>query len=380
MGKKMTRITRMTRMTPIWIIILGIFLAVVIVVALLSNIFNGNAENFSQNNSNEQNVSLEKFNDIFDSSMVILPENLVAFGWDGNHKYSHNAQLTEGQGRVDNFVEYFEKEIKPSLKKDKLYFVLCYWDGYLERIPYTNKTLMPFTPDKQEYLGKREIDLKDNSTYPILHAKKRVFAYSKHINDFNTICVPDLFFIDQHAYADKFKEIDNNNVDFKDKRNMCVWRGGLQNGSTFNFIDPAGKGGLNQRHYFKKLFDEGKIQNTDFSETKLTIPEQIKYKYILDIDGHSNTWDATAWKLYSGSVLLKTQSIWKQWFYDDFREWEHYVPVKNDFSDLNARIEWCIANDDKCKEIAENARKFAIKTYDWNGVRNKFINIFNDYV
>jgi hypothetical protein len=32
------------------------------------------------------------------------------------------------------------------------------------------------------------------------------------------------------------------------------------------------------------------------------------------------------------------------------------VPVKSDLSDLEEKIKWCRENDDKCKEIAKNAK------------------------
>ena len=89
----------------------------------------------------------------------------------------------------------------------------------------------------------------------------------------------------------------------------------------------------------------------------------------MDIDGFSNTWDATVWKLYSGSVLLKTKSKWKQWYYDELKEWEHYVPIENDFSDLNDKIEWCIHNEEKCIKITENAHQFVFQRLNWERVK-----------
>lgn len=33
----------------------------------------------------------------------------------------------------------------------------------------------------------------------------------------------------------------------------------------------------------------------------------------------------------------------------------HYIPMKQDISDLKEKIEWARANDDKAQEIAKNA-------------------------
>ncbi len=39
----------------------------------------------------------------------------------------------------------------------------------------------------------------------------------------------------------------------------------------------------------------------------------------------------------------------------------HYVPVKSDLSDLIEKIHWCKTHNDKCREIAKNARLFFAK-------------------
>jgi ferritin len=37
----------------------------------------------------------------------------------------------------------------------------------------------------------------------------------------------------------------------------------------------------------------------------------------------------------------------------------HYVPIKEDFSDLKEVMEWCLSNESKCKEIIKNANEYA---------------------
>ena len=36
----------------------------------------------------------------------------------------------------------------------------------------------------------------------------------------------------------------------------------------------------------------------------------------------------------------------------------HYVLLKDDFSDLEEKFEWCEKNQDKCKQIIKNANTF----------------------
>ena len=90
----------------------------------------------------------------------------------------------------------------------------------------------------------------------------------------------------------------------------------------------------------------------------------MTYRWILDVDGFARTWDAWAWKMASGSVVLSPASPWESTFTREFAPWEHYVPLANDFSDLAARLAWCREHDDECRRIAQAARARAIEVYE----------------
>jgi hypothetical protein len=83
-----------------------------------------------------------------------------------------------------------------------------------------------------------------------------------------------------------------------------------------------------------------------------------KYRFQVDIDGNSSSWSLLQ-KLLMGSCVLKVISDWQQWYYKGLRPWEHYVPVKNDLSDLEERVEWCLANDTQGREIAATGTEYA---------------------
>ena len=48
-----------------------------------------------------------------------------------------------------------------------------------------------------------------------------------------------------------------------------------------------------------------------------------------------------------------------QWFYDRLEPWVHYVPIKRDISDLEEKVNWLKANDDKARQIAEQGTLYA---------------------
>ncbi len=107
----------------------------------------------------------------------------------------------------------------------------------------------------------------------------------------------------------------------------------------------------NRYGYKKVRMDEKYISNS------LTPKQQSKYKYIVNIDGHVSAFRLSL-ELSMGSVILLVKSPWKIWYRDLLIEYKHYVPVKEDLSDLIDQIKWCREHDEDCKKIANNARLF----------------------
>jgi len=324
-------------------------------------------------------VSLDEFNELFKSEIITLPKSMYAAGVINKDWYlcvDNPDDHTEF--KLWEF-HYIKNNIHPRVNKLKYYYIMYFWDGYREKTPLYKGDLVPYVPYKGQY--DNEYDIKFKNEYIVIHKNKNIFSYNRQINDHNTLLLPDYFYISEHGYKKQFfNQIDENYISFNSKLNKCVYRGALNNGSVTNFIDMTDKNNLNQREYFKKLYEEQKFKNVDFEDNKLTVPEQMKYKYILDIDGWANTWSATIWKLYSGSVLLKVNSIWKQWYYDDLKEYVHYVPIENDFSNLNEQIQWCIDNNDKCEEITKNAKEFVLKKLNWDQVIKDTTTTFTGYL
>ena len=89
----------------------------------------------------------------------------------------------------------------------------------------------------------------------------------------------------------------------------------------------------------------------------LTPREQGQYKYIINVDGHVSAFRLSL-ELSMGSVVLLQESKYRVWFRKYLKEYVHYVPVKEDLSDLYDQIRWCRAHDVECQQIVTNARLF----------------------
>jgi hypothetical protein len=99
----------------------------------------------------------------------------------------------------------------------------------------------------------------------------------------------------------------------------------------------------------------------------MNLETKASYKYILNLDGHVSAF-RLAHEFSLGSVLLIPKSQYKLWFSYLLIPWTHYVPIKEDLSDLIDQIKWCKSNDEKCKIIATNGVEFYKKYLDKNGM------------
>lgn len=114
------------------------------------------------------------------------------------------------------------------------------------------------------------------------------------------------------------------------------------------------------------------MEDLQLKEVNYMTPlEQAQYKYILDLPGHTCAY-RLSWQMFSGSVILLYPCDNKLWFFHQLEPWVHYVPIEKEFSveEIKSKIRWCKENDGQCKEIAENARKFANQYLSRDGILN----------
>lgn len=152
---------------------------------------------------------------------------------------------------------------------------------------------------------------------------------------------------------------------WQEKKEMAIWRGGLTRRARLVFCTIA-KG-------FPALID-AKINSYDSDQAKecqelgviggrISWEEYLEYKYQPILDGVMCAAPAFQWRLLSNCATLKQESDEIQWFYRALKPYVHYIPFKNDFSDVIQQIEWAKAHDSLCAEIALNAADFA-----WNNI------------
>ncbi|KAJ3235269.1 capsule-associated protein CAP1 [Chytriomyces hyalinus] len=108
-------------------------------------------------------------------------------------------------------------------------------------------------------------------------------------------------------------------------------------GLVFSFED--------DKEFFKKEYGIKKFY--DFTPT-------LQFKYLVVVDGH--TWPGRLQKFLMTNSVILYNGVFIDWWNARLKPWVHYVPIQVDFSDMEEKLEWLIANDDKAKQIAMNAQ------------------------
>ena len=141
---------------------------------------------------------------------------------------------------------------------------------------------------------------------------------------------------------------------------------------------------------YKDIYDVGISLNvfdhwpTNYIKPNVSIEELLKYKYQISIPGNDKD-SGLNWKLASNSVVLMAKPKIESWLMEGLLQpYVHYVPLKDDYSDLADILEWCKNNDGTCQNIVKNAKLF-MKQFDnfevekqlFNMIKNFYKNKFN---
>ena len=129
--------------------------------------------------------------------------------------------------------------------------------------------------------------------------------------------------------------------------------------------------------------DDNQLKNmfmkSGYVGQRLSIVDQLQYKYQMLIDGNTSSWTRAYWQIFSNSVIFKQESNNIQWYYNYLQPFVHYIPVKHDLSDLVEKIEWAQAHNDSIQKIIENANNFAYNNLQYEDLLLYMYLTLNEY-
>lgn len=308
-------------------------------------------------------VGVKHFNELFDADLVELPASMFAVGMKNGGAYIyHDAYGTypwdyEIKLTID-FILNMMFARTPSVAPPTFYCVICALDGYIETCYASPNRATPRRVGEIECRNQSliKVDNYTDAEYPVFHKQKYILAQSVRRHIPYTMPVVDRYYLCLNRY-NGYRSV-HRGIPFHTKKAMVVYAGN-DRGSKYNFVSRRDID-VSQRSYFASdKVDKEHVLSTNH----IAREEMINYKYILDMDGNACTWDATAWKLNSGSVIFKAESDWVQWFYDKYVPWTHYVPIKDDFSDLQEKFRWCEEHQSACVEMTKNCKALFQEIY-----------------
>ena len=309
-------------------------------------------------------ASIEEFGRRFSCEVSTLPHNVVLLGWsaaDGGWTCApeRNSRTQSFGERVPATLGFFDGYVLPRLAGRSFWFLLCFWDGWRERHLFSDRYAWVPAGD----LGHATEWRGAPGELPILSPTRRWIAcYAAHRGDPSAIVLPEAHYLAHSGYAATFDGVRGSQIPWEARQARAIFCGG-DHGESANYLPPAVPGRPHPRRYLKEVVDAGRLAVDVHLGSGVALAQQMSRKWLLDVDGFTRTWDAYAWKMQSGSVVLSAASPWESFFTRLFEPWVHFVPIANDFSDLADKLDWCRANDDECRSIAQRARKHAEWVY-----------------
>jgi hypothetical protein len=159
---------------------------------------------------------------------------------------------------------------------------------------------------------------------------------------------------------------------WRDKKNIAIFRGDL---------GPRKE----NRDVFMAKFADGQSPMVDAASTnrieahpewqkgKMTIGEHLDYKFIMSLEGNDVA-SNLKWVMSSNCIAVSPRHTCETWFMEGtLKPNYHYIEVKEDFSDLEERLQYYIDHPEEAEAIIQHAHEYVDQFRDLK--REKLISL-----
>ena len=221
-----------------------------------------------------------------------------------------------------------------------------------------------------------------------------VFVFAKRDSSARNVLIPDFEALDPNKRLAQYKKAAADHP-WKEKKDVVFWRGATTGGmyEIDNYLQfPRVKLVLLSKQHpewldaaftllcqgppavFKKILEQSRPL-----APSVKIPDHFAFKYLIDIDGNSCTYERCRWILLSNSTLLKPFSHNIQWYYKALQPYVHYLPLKEDLSDLQGAYEWLKTHDAEAQRIADEGRNLGLSIFSKQAIEEYFATLIYEY-
>jgi len=140
---------------------------------------------------------------------------------------------------------------------------------------------------------------------------------------------------------------------FSDKKDMLIGRAHISQPHRMKFM---------QMYFDNPLCDLGQVNtnsgNLEWLKPRISIAAHLDYKFILSLEGNDVATNLK-WIMSSNSIAVMPKPKYETWFMEgtlipDF----HYIQIKDDYSDLEDRLQYYLNNPKKAQIIIDNAHQY----------------------
>ncbi len=205
------------------------------------------------------------------------------------------------------------------------------------------------------------------------------FVKSRMVSDRGAACV--LLPLDRKRHWGDLGRIAAQDIPFRDKADTIVWRGGTT--GAFTPFGPDGR--RSSRFHVATMPQVEGVTDIGYSEVvqltegltdvplevirarvrpPLTIAEQLRSRFLLSLEGNDVA-TGLKWMLLSNSAVVMPQPTCESWACEgDLVPHVHYIPLKDDLSDIAEVADWCLTHPAECEEIAMNGKRYIAQFLD----------------
>lgn len=140
-------------------------------------------------------------------------------------------------------------------------------------------------------------------------------------------------------------------IPFADKKSQLVWRGNACQPHRLSFLET---------YFSHPLCDVGHFyQRPDpanpLGKNGLSVSDQLQYKFVLALEGNDVATNLK-WILSSNSLCIMPRCIYESWFMEGrLLAGVQYVEIKEDYSDLEEKLDYYQQNTGEAEAIIRNA-------------------------
>jgi len=140
------------------------------------------------------------------------------------------------------------------------------------------------------------------------------------------------------------------------------------------------------KKYFKHpMCDLGDITKNnkypqEWTVAKSTIYDHLKYKFILALEGNDVA-SNLKWIMSSNSVAVMPKPKYETWFMEGkLKANHHYIEIKDDYSDLEERLNHYINHPEQAIQITKNANEYVSQFFDYKREHLIGLAVMNKYL